>query len=385
MDRRIPSGIVAPFSAIKVLGVARSRPSASHAHRLDVERDASDTSRPTSERRHRVAVIGAGMAGLTCARTLADHGLEVVVFDKGGRPGGRLATREAEAGEYDHGAQYFTVRDPGFERRVASWREAGLVAQWRGRIIRADANQRAPVSATTRRFVGVPGMNSIAAHLAADLDVCSRKQVGSVTRRDGRWFLTIGAREEGPFDSLVLAVPAPQAIPFLETLPELTRQVESVQMNPCWAVLVSFPSAIDTDFDGAFVDGSPLSWASRNASKPGRQTESWVLHASHEWSAEHLEDAPQLVIDALLGAFADLAQCALPRPIDLQAHLWRYALSAASLAAPCLSQQDAGIVVCGDWCSGPRVEDAFLSGSAAAGRLLGWTQSTDPPGQRSLF
>lgn len=39
-----------------------------------------------------IAIIGAGMAGLTCARGLADAGLHPVVFDKGRGIGGRLAT-----------------------------------------------------------------------------------------------------------------------------------------------------------------------------------------------------------------------------------------------------------------------------------------------------
>ena len=47
-------------------------------------------------RGHTVGVIGAGMAGLACARELAAKGFEVTVFDKGRGLGGRTATRRAE-------------------------------------------------------------------------------------------------------------------------------------------------------------------------------------------------------------------------------------------------------------------------------------------------
>ena len=49
-----------------------------------------------SAARSRVAVIGAGMAGATCARLLADAGLDVTLFDKSRGVGGRMSTRRAE-------------------------------------------------------------------------------------------------------------------------------------------------------------------------------------------------------------------------------------------------------------------------------------------------
>lgn len=37
----------------------------------------------------------------------------------------------------------------------------------------------------------------------------------------------------------------------------------------------------------------------------------------------------------------------------------------------CFFDAESGIAACGDWAGGPRVEGAFLSGMAAAGRILG--------------
>ncbi|HAL40308.1 MAG TPA: amine oxidase, partial [Polaromonas sp.] len=64
----------------------------------------------TPAQRH-IAVVGAGIAGIACARTLAQAGHQVTVFEKNHGAGGRMATLDTEYGGFDHGTQYFTVRD----------------------------------------------------------------------------------------------------------------------------------------------------------------------------------------------------------------------------------------------------------------------------------
>jgi hypothetical protein len=142
-------------------------------------------------------------------------------------------------------------------------------------------------------------------------------------------------------------------------------------MAPCWAVMAVFDGPLEVPFDGAFVADSPLSWVARNASKPGRPGhEAWVLHASPQWSRAHLElEAPEAA-EQLFAAFGEASGTQLPTPIHLQAHRWRYALPVEPRPETCLFERDLKLAACGDWCAGPRVEGAFLSGVAAAGRLL---------------
>ncbi len=370
---------------IPILGSVRPRPTSAHAARLDVERYRDRTAAPALCRAPRVAVVGAGISGLICARTLVDHGLETIVLDKGRRPGGRLATRVESNAAYDHGAQYFTVRDPRFKRRVEAWIHDGVVAEWNGRLVAIEQGQTKVKTGGPRRFVGVPGMNAIAAHLALDCDVRSGISVEQAVRRQDRWYLKHAAGEEGPFDAVVLALPAPQAVQLLDDVPALRARAADVRMNPCWAVLVTFPSRIDAEFDGAFIHEGPLSWIARDGSKPDRASESWVLHASASWSASRLEADPGEVTAQLLEAFVSATDLRLPEPTDLQAHRWRYAIPEEPLPEPCLWDAETELAVCGDWCAGPRVEGAFLSGAAAAGRILGRADEVSVGPQGSLF
>lgn len=330
-----------------------------------------------------VLVIGAGIAGLTAARGLSQGGHTVHVVDKGRAPGGRIATRrvlnvDADRPEhatlaFDHGAQYFTVRDPRFAAEVEAWHKARVVQVWHGKLASFDSEGREAVEDEETRWVGVPGMSAIGRHLARGLDVTCGVRVDAIDRTGDRpgaaWTARTATGETlGPYDGVVIAVPAPQALPLVGGSPSLAAAIRDVRMHPCWATLVAFADRVKAPFDGAFITSSPLGWVARDRSKPRRElAETWVLHASGEWSASHVEDDAEAVGPFLLNAFADLVRAPLPRPVHLGAHRWRYACPGPGLAVGALADPGKRLVVCGDWCAGHRVEGAYLSGLAAVG------------------
>jgi renalase len=329
----------------------------------------------------RILVIGGGVAGLTAAGRLRTAGHDLVVVDKGRVPGGRVSTRRVTGGagatgllQFDHGAQYVTAREDTFAEEVARWAAAGIVKPWRGRLASFDSEGREAVEDTVTRWVGVPSMSAIGRHLAEGLDVRTSTRVNTLTRddRSGAWHATVATGDiVSPFDAVVVATPAPQAVDLLGDAPRLAAEAGAVHMHPCWAVLVAFEAPVPVRFDGAFVLHSPLGWVARDGSKPKRaRVESWVLHASAAWSAAHLTDQPDTVGPFLLNAFADLVPARLPLPVHLSVHRWRYASADPPIAKGMLVDHPLRIAVCGDWCVGNRVESASLSGCAAADALL---------------
>lgn len=318
----------------------------------------------------RIAVIGAGISGLICARTLHDLGLEVTVFEKSRGPGGRTATRRADSGiSFDHGAQYFTARDPQFVRQVKAWTEQGVVAEWTGRIVTIEGAIVRPTTDQPQRNVGVPGMTAMAGQLAADLRVRLETRIIRLARVDNNWQVTDAAGQmHGPFDHVIVSLPAPQAADLLIDH-ALAAEVRAIPMTPCWAVLAAFEGRIEAAWDGAFVHGSPLAWVARHSSKPGRDCskDCWVLHASPDWSTAHQDLARDNVQATLLSAFASITNAPALDPVHLDAHRWLFSATPLSLDRLVLFDGDTGLVVCGDWLAGGRVEGAFLSGIAAAG------------------
>ena len=322
-----------------------------------------------------LAVVGAGVSGLVVARTLQNTGASVTLFDKGRQVAGRMSTRRTEVAlTFDHGAQYFTVRDPLFESEISSWIEKGIVSDWKGKIGALCNGHFKPSIQTQNRFVGVPGMNQLCSCLAEDLSLHSNIVVSEAKRVGEAWQLTDQqANSLGEFDVMIVSTPAPQAAKLLETVPDLQLRAASIRMSPCWAVMLAFTDTLALDSDGAFVEDSPLSWIACNSSKPGRSTlpETWVLHASPDWSEQHLEDSADSVLEDLIAAFWQATQTASRQPIYSRAHRWRFSLPAEPLEEPFLLNEQMRIAACGDWCGGPRVEGAFLSGAKLAERLLG--------------
>ncbi|MDG2307212.1 MAG: FAD-dependent oxidoreductase [Candidatus Binatia bacterium] len=370
-----------PFPEAKTaLGTIRSRSTRSQERRIDTAAYLRKVERPRASFNPKIAVIGGGIAGLACARTLQDHGLSVVVVDKGRGPGGRTSSRRTPQGHVDHGAQFFHARGESLRRYVRSWAEDGIAAAWDARFL-GPSEKGAFVERHDEevRWVGTPSMSAIARHLASELDVRRDQRVLRLERHLDGWRLETSDDVLGPFDQVVLSLPARQTASLL-TDGALRERLASVRYAPCLAVATKFPVGLDLGFDAArFGPEEPLSWVARDASKPRRTDEGWwILHAAPDWSRDHLERDPDENTRDLLACFAERFDS--PPPDETFAHRWRYALVETPLGEPCLADPEAGWIVCGDGCLGGRLEAAWDSGIAAAGRLLGEPPETAAQG-----
>ncbi len=340
---------------------------------MNVDRSTTATNRPPHNSGPKVAVIGAGISGLICARILSGQGYQVTVLEKSRGVGGRMSTRRAdESLRFDHGAQYFTARDPSFREYLSAWLRDGAAARWKGRIVSLESGIIKEEKSDTDRFVGTPGMSAICQHLAKGIDIRLETEVAPPLRIDDQWRLTSGDEQLGTFNVVIVSAPSAQSFRLLEAAPQLASAARPVNMQPCWALMLALSQPSQLQYSGAFVNGSPISWIARNSAKPERakQPETWVVHASTDWTAANLDLSPEQAQIDLLNEFWKVTGMKGQALKFSSAHRWRYALPPEPLAANCLFDDLQQIGACGDWCSGPRVEGAFLSGLAVAQRVM---------------
>ena len=315
----------------------------------------------------RVAVIGAGIAGLTAARKLAKAGATVTVYEKSRGLGGRLATRRIDAGGADHGAQYVTAREPGFKAWVARAKAVGSIVAWAPRGKDGDDEW----------LVGTPGMSSLVTAMVDGFDVVRETEVAGVQEIDGALALTFrDGREVTGFDRVVVAVPGPQALPLLGGFGEPFERIGDAVMAPCWTLIAAFDEPVDPGFDIA-RDVGALAWVARSLSKPGRSGEIWIAQANPDWSRRNLEDQAETVAPRLLEMLAAVTG-PLPEPTYVAAHRWRHALVEKAVGASFLLSADGRIGACGDWLIAPRVEAAWASGDSLAEAMVARARAAAP-------
>ena len=334
------------------------------------------------------AVIGAGIAGLACARTLRQAGDGVTVFEGADVVGGRMATQDTPFGSFDTGAQYFTVRDRRFARALEAT-APDVARRWSASAVRVlDAEGRvveAPPPPREAHWVATPTMRALPERWAAPLARENALKLGTRAlriERDAldatRWQLQTqsAATSANPiragFDGVILALPASDARELLlnsKQLADLATPLQGVEVAPCWALTVAYPHAVQPglhtlgpQWNAARSTHHRVSWLTRESSKPGRtQVERWTIQASPKWSREHAQDDAQRVTEKLCKAFAEITGIRAA-PTYAQAQLWHQAQTTKPLGKPFVWDASQRIGLCGDWCLGNRVEDAFVSG-----------------------
>ena len=318
-----------------------------------------------------VAIIGAGVTGLATASRLSPRNYRI--FEKSRGPGGRLASKRMDAVRADIGAQFFTVRDHRFQVAVESAVAAGFVTQWKPNMGTFQDHQPIASPDHQARFVGHPYMNSLGRFLSQDIEIQLESRVQMVEPNGDLFRLILTSQETLTADCVLVTAPVDQMVAMLQHF-DVEQLGSRFAMDPTWTTVLSVEEPLrgsaGEPFDALFGGDHPLfDFIAVENSKPGRQSNYIVVHATPEWSTQHLESDPAEISELIREAFSETFQVTTQARLS---HRWRYArpINPKFTAQKGIYQVSPNLWVAGDYLAGGRVEGAYLSGLEAAERIL---------------
>ena len=319
-----------------------------------------------------IAIIGAGIAGLNLARLLSDVA-EVVVFEKSDKLGGRIATHHANSFSFDHGAQFFTAKNPAFKSFVKTLESHGVVTQWDARFVELE-----PTGINSQRiwddefphYVGTPAMNSIGQYLANNIDVRLNQLITGIKKVDTAWFVETTQSKFGPFDWVIVTIPAEQAKVILPETVYPKINLQNVTMLPCFALMLGYEKPHFFDWDAAFVSKSILSWVSVNSSKPKRGDHFTVVAMStNDWANTNFDRSESSIIEEMFNELIKITNKNLADASYIKLKRWKYANASRQEQALEMIDESSQLACCGDWCISGRIESAFMSSLTLAKKI----------------
>ena len=319
-----------------------------------------------------IAIIGAGIAGVTLARNLSALAA-VTVFEKSRGLGGRMANRRRENFAFDHGAQYFTARSPAFKAAAELAVAQGHAAIWPKAVntLKVDGlvtDTRSPET----RYIGLPGMSGFANGLAEGIEIRKEATVARLAASGDGWALTDNEdRDLGRFDLVISTAPAPQTSQLMPEAFSAHAALKTVEMSGCFTLMIGLDTPLDLRFEAARIEDPVLSWIAVEASKPARSEKAALtIHSRNDWAEANLERDRGEIQAEMFQSLKRLLGRDLSTAAWVDLHRWRYANVEKPVGQPFLFDNDLGLGACGDWCLGNRVEAATESARALSEQLI---------------
>lgn len=323
----------------------------------------------------RVAVIGAGLAGLGAARVMNAAGHDVVVLEKSKGFGGRAATRRIGPYIFDSGATIVSPTGSELLRVMTEELDTSeLISVTKpiymhsfGRITVIDPQRGAP-----KRFCYQNGMNTLGKLLAEGLHVKTETLVEKI-EKDGKGFRVLGES----FDGVILTAPLPQSENLLEGS-GLKARLGNSRYRQCLSVLLAFDRPLDKPYH-ALIDpdqSEPLTWLSLETVKvPGdfrapAGHSAVVAQMSARYSRYSFEKSDETIVRETVVDVSRILGSEFSNPVASGVMRWKYSHVSNTLSYESVNEPGSRLLVASDGLIGARVQQAFDIGCRAGRQMI---------------
>jgi hypothetical protein len=314
----------------------------------------------------KVAIVGAGIAGLSCARELTARGASPTVFEKSRGPGGRCATRRSGHFFWDSGATSLLPRGKTLERVITEELDTSeLVRVTKPVAIHENLRVRPgdPGRGNGNRYCYQNGINTLAKLLGQGLNVRANTPVSEV-RAVGDQFEIAGEA----FDHLVLTAPIPQVSLMLWSLNE-TRPLANVRYRACISIMLGYETPLPERPYFALLDpeqSHPLTWLSLESVKvPGRPS-TLVAQMNRSFSRREYERPDSDLVASILPYLVQLVGPEFGKPVVSSVMRWKYSQPESFARFEDVNPARSRLWIASDGLLGGHLEDAYEIGVRVA-------------------
>ena len=314
----------------------------------------------------KIAIIGAGIAGTTCAYQCSKKNYDVTLFDKSRGVSGRSTSKrwdQTTGIAIDMGVPY--IHEGELSKNVGIYEtliENNTLTEWT-----LNLNKNNEIS-TMKTYVGYPKMNSIARFLGTSIAIESQAKVNSI-KYTNKWEVFADEKSWGGFDILILAIPAAQ-YNLVSGIPnDILKQSESITYQAVNTLLLEMRSPLwFENYHEDIINTPYIRTVIADYQKPGREKQrfTYAIHSQPSWATKTFDDlskdeTEEILINEILTRYKRDSSLIL----NTLCHRWRYAQLAGhleTLQKKFIKAKNSPLYACGDWCNGHLYTSALESG-----------------------
>jgi predicted NAD/FAD-dependent oxidoreductase len=290
-----------------------------------------------------------------------------------------MASWNADPFSFDHGAQCFTVRTPGFREFLAPHVAAGRVREWVGHVVNLGVGEAlSPRLYHEVHWVASPNMDSLCRFMAEGLDIRTECTVASLREKPGDgWELEdMDGMSLGMFDWVISTVPPSGTLALFHSFVSPSEPLGLARMQSCDALMLGFRRPWDLPWVAAKIRASPsvphprLKWISVNSTKPARDAgvTCLVVH-SRKHGVGGPEGSLEEVRGLLLEEFRRVTGIETSDADYVALHRWRDSIVDRTQKSGSWMDSALGLAATGDWCGTSRLEEVWHHASMLADRM----------------
>ena len=306
-------------------------------------------------------ILGSGVSGSTVANLLSKK-RSVHVFDKARGPGGRASNKRFKKNlSFDHGVQYISPKSKPFIQFTKKLVKNKVLKTWDENHLDFTFEKKPHAI----KYIGKKANNDLVKYNLKGIKQSFGSPIVKINFKKTFWEILLKDKSKYQFKSLIITCPFPQLKKLAKKYLDKKILNLNVKMQPNITVMVALKNQKELPISSIKFDDDTLAWAANENSKKRfkSNTNLWTLQATLKWSKKTINKYKNdsAIMRQLTSKFINLTGLDKHKIIHTRVHGWKYSYNYEKTSVLSYWNKKYRLGVCGDWLSGPKVENAWLS------------------------